>query len=120
MVHDKIIPTIHNLALVYDEVYWDDRLDLYNHTPHFAKHVTGVVDTVPIYVQQPQNSFLSKALYNPKYASTIYKIQLGFDFLGRIVVYSGPHLGTQYDGGILCNIYIIYCILFDENNIFGR
>lgn len=106
-LYGKILPTLHHLALVYDEVYWDDRLDLYNHTTHFPRNITGVVDTMPVYVQQPKHTMLSRLLYNPKYAGCVYKIQLGFDFLGRIVLFSGPHFGVQYDGGIFISPFLL-------------
>jgi len=57
-----------------------------------------MVDTFPIVVQQPLCSFHKRNLYNPKYKNTIYKVQLGCDFLGRIIVFSGMHLGVEYDG----------------------
>ncbi len=100
-LHDKILPVIYQLADSVNEIFWDDRLDPYNHIPFFSANVTGAVDTVPIYVQQPQNSTLRHMLYNPKYAGTVYKMQIGIDFLGRIVLFSGPHIGLQYDGDIL-------------------
>lgn len=115
-LNERIKPFIHHLVVNYDEIYWDDRLDLYKHPPYFGRNVTGMVDTMPIYVQQLTNSFLSRLLFNPKYGSHVYKIQLGFDFLGCIVLFSGPHLWIQYNGGITFSFFC-FCILFNKYNI---
>jgi len=99
-LHQRIIPTLYSLADIYDEIHWDDRLNQFNHIPYFPPSLTGIVDTLPVYVQQPSNSTLKRLLYNPKYGGTVYKLQLGIDFLGRIILFTGPHLGVQYDGDI--------------------
>lgn len=106
-LQNKVIPTLHYLAGAINEIYWEDRLDPYNHTPDFPLYATGIVDTVPIYVLAPQNKVLNQSLYNPKYGGTIYKAQIGIDFLGRIILFSGPHLGLTYDGSILLFIYFL-------------
>jgi hypothetical protein len=59
----------------------------------------GIVDTFPIRVEKPKDSTLRKALFSGKYATTVYKVQLGITFLGQIVLCTGPHLPI-YDGHI--------------------
>lgn len=81
----------HNLQ----EIHWDDRLNEYNHTPHFPKYITGCVDTFPIRLEKPTNYRARKLLYNPKYGTTIVKVEMIVDFLGRIISFSGPHLGLR-------------------------
>lgn len=56
-----------------------------------------MVDTFPVERLQPEDSYLAKSLYNPKYGGTVFKFQNVVDFLGRIVYFSGPHLGTTHD-----------------------
>ncbi len=85
-LHYVVLPALHYLRLVINEVHWDDRLYHGNHTPHFPFLFTGCVDTFPMYVQQPINSELRKALYNPKYGGCVYKGQLGIDFLGMLML----------------------------------
>lgn len=52
-VQTKIIPLLYMLANVCNEILWNDRLDPWNHCRDFPRHVTGMVDTLPVYVQQP-------------------------------------------------------------------
>ena len=80
--HYVVLPALHYLALVMDEIYWDDRLDPYNHVIPFPFLVTGMVDTFPVRVLQPTNSEIRKRLYNPKYGACVYKVQLAIDFRG--------------------------------------
>lgn len=65
-----------------NEIYWNNRLSPYNHVPHFPFFVTGCVDTYPVRVLQPQNSFLRRSLYNPKYGATVVKVESVVDFMG--------------------------------------
>ncbi len=81
-----ILPALHYLCLVMDEIHWNDRLDPRNHTPHFPFLFTGIVDTFPIRVKQPVNKELRESLYNPKYGACVYKCQLGIDFLGMVLI----------------------------------
>ena len=76
-------------------------MNQFNHIPYFPSNFTGIVDTLPVYVLQPGNSTLARLLYNPKYSGPIYKLQLVTDFLGRIICFTGPHLGVEYDGSII-------------------
>lgn len=96
--HCKLKPIMHWLRNNLNEIHWEERLYEFNHTSHFPYFVTGAVDTFPVRVQHPKNSELCRALFNPKYGTTVYKVELIVDFLGRITSFSGPHLGTKYDG----------------------
>lgn len=97
----KIIPVLSILAQTLNEIFWEDRLDPYNHAPDFPYYVTCMVDTIPIYVQNPTNAIIGRWLYNPKYGSAIYKGQFAIDFLGRFVLATGLNTGLYYDGSIL-------------------
>jgi hypothetical protein len=100
-LHYRVINTsLSYLSCYMNEIYWSNRLSVWNHAEYFPIYVTAMTDTMPIYVQQPGNSALRSALYNRKYAATIYKFQVSVDFLGRIVCFSGPHLGNSYDAHI--------------------
>jgi hypothetical protein len=52
-----------------------------------------IFDTAPIFVVEPKPKWLGNALHQPKYGGTVYKIQIGINFLGWICCYTGPHLG---------------------------
>lgn len=56
-------------------------------------------------VLQPGDNIIRGCLYNGKYKNTVVKVQLIVDFLGRIVYYSGPHIGSKYDGHIYEDTY---------------
>jgi hypothetical protein len=73
-----------------------------------------MVDTTPIFVEMPRNSFRARALFNPKYGWSVYKVQIGVDFLGRIILFSGPHLGTSYDGHIWMNTSHLHPMMPEE------
>lgn len=59
-----------------------------------------MVNTFLVQVSQPEDSVLARALYNPKYGACVYKFQCVVDFLGRIILFTRPHLGIMYDGNI--------------------
>ena len=56
-------------------------------------------------ILQPSNSFIRSCFYSGKYKDAVVKVQLIVDFLGRIVYFSGPHIGTKYDGHIYQDTY---------------
>jgi hypothetical protein len=99
------------LSTHMNEIHWSDRLSPWNHGEYFPVYVTAMTDTTPIFVQQPKSSTLRSALFNRKYAWTVYKFQLSVDFLGRIVCFSGPHLGNSYDAHIWRNTGNLHPVL---------
>jgi len=50
----SILPALEKLARTLNEIHWDERLNPYNHTPHFPHYINSIVDMFPIYVSQPQ------------------------------------------------------------------
>ena len=76
---------------VVQEIRWADRLNRLNHCPHFPFFMTHFIDSMPI-------SFIggifSADLWNPKYASHIYKVRVAVDMLGNIV-WICRHKGLQ-------------------------
>lgn len=59
--------------------------------------MTGLVDVFPVYVNHPSRYSLAKLLFQPKYKRCVWKIQLGVNFLGDIILWTGPHLGVTSD-----------------------
>jgi hypothetical protein len=111
-LHYYVINThLSYLSTHLNEIHWSDRLSPWNHGEYFPFYVTAMTDTTPIYVQQPQNSTLRSALFNRKYSWTIYKLQISVDFLGRIVCFSGPHIGNAYDAHIWNNTSNLHPVL---------
>ena len=56
------------LNSLVDEIWWEERLSLYDHNPHFPYFVTHFTDSMPIC---PVGGDLSHVLFNPKYASHV-------------------------------------------------
>lgn len=94
-LEQRLKPIMHWMRLNMNEIHWNDRLNEYNHTPHFPHFITGIVDSFPIRVQKPKTSAFRRMLFNPKYGTTIMKVEMITDFLGRIISFSGPHLGLK-------------------------
>lgn len=71
---------MHFLLLIdfYLEIFWDDRFHPYNHAPHFPYFVTGMVDSLPIQVSEPDDSILGSLLFNGKYKMCIFKVFCSF------------------------------------------
>ncbi len=59
-------------------------------------------------IQQPKDSFLAHALYNKKYGGPVYKFQNVVDFLGRIVAFTGVHLGKTHDAEIWSTTALVH------------
>lgn len=64
------------LAVVVDEVHWDDRLSQYNHTTLLPTRFTAIVDTAPVCVQESLNKATAKLTYQPKYSDNVFKLQV--------------------------------------------
>jgi len=95
-----LLKAMTKMANTYDEIHWEHRLNPWNHSIHFPFHVNSIVDTFPVPVSQPVDSQLLRLLCNPKYGGCVYKVMICIDFLGRILFFSGPYIGTKYDGHI--------------------
>ena len=70
------------LNAMINEIWWPDRLSPYNHNPHFPYLVTHYTNSMPICTV---GGTLSDVLFNPKYASHVYKVTVVVDNLGNIV-----------------------------------
>ncbi len=92
-IEHYLIPALEIMYAVFDEIKWEDRLDPFNHAVHFPTRVTFMVDTYPVVVLEPVDSLYASCLYSGKYKATVFKFQACFDFLGRLIFFSGPHLG---------------------------
>jgi len=96
----RILPALEIMAQTFDEIHWDERLNPYNHAPHFLLFVNSIVDSFPIYVSQPTNPAFARVLYNPKYGACIWKVLIVISLLGTILYFKAPFPGTIYDGHI--------------------
>ena len=84
-------PTAAALAALIDEIDYTWRLDPHNHAlPPFDRAVTGIVDTLPIYIPSPHNWYLSTLFFQPKYKACVLKMQLGILTHGRHHPLDGP------------------------------
>ena len=98
---EHVFPTAAALADIISEIDYSWRLDPYNHwLPPFDRCITCMVDTLPIYIPMSHDWAISQLFYQPKYLSTVIKMQLGCTLHGDIVLWSGPHLGIASDIGI--------------------
>jgi len=92
----RIKETCAYLASVVDEVdeCWLQRRRADNILPDtFSDRVLGCVDTTPIVI----DNAMSSAFYNGKYKQHVLKVQVVCDHRGRVLYYSGPHVGTIHD-----------------------
>jgi len=77
-VTEEVIPGLQYLYFNLKEIHPDVRFSEFNHTPHFSRYVTAIVDTFPVIVEKPVDS--------------VYKFSMACDLLGRIIYFTGPHL----------------------------
>ena len=97
-----VIPVLCATSLTIKEIFWEDRLHPRNHgVGIFSQRFTAFVDCAPIWVSRPKNKVLENALFSQKGkkggAGHCYKMQLGVNFLGWIVMYTGLHLAKTGD-----------------------
>ena len=69
----------------------------YIYPMHMASCVLGMVDVFPVYVPAAHDFAVRQLLFQPKYDACVLKIQLGISFMGNIILWTGPHLGTTSD-----------------------
>ena len=67
---------------VVQEIRWADKLNPFNHCPHFPFSMTHFIDSMPI---SSIGGIWSADLWNPKYASHVYKVTVAVDLLDNIV-----------------------------------
>ena len=79
---------------VVQEIRWADRLNPFNHCPHFPFFMTHFTDSMPI---SSIGGIWSADLWNPKYASHVYKVTVAVDMLGNIVWICPLAPGTSAD-----------------------
>ena len=64
--------------------------------PCFSNYITGSIDVTVIIIQKPTGEWATMT-YNGKYQDCVLKLQIFVDNTGRLVWYSGPHLGVTHD-----------------------
>ena len=89
-----VVPVMFATAMELDEIHWDDRLHHENHgTGLFAQRFTAFVDCGGLKVQRPKDPVVESALFDGKTGSGhVWKMQIGINFLGWIVMYTGLHI----------------------------
>ena len=95
----QVLPIGDALAALIDEVDADLRYNPYNHAPFFRTRYTAIVDTFPVYVTGTGEFASAQMLWGEKYQRYIYKVQIGVNFLGEIVLWTGLHFGREADIG---------------------
>lgn len=77
---------------------WAARFDPALALPHlFGPHVTGCIDTFPIYVSRPKDAAQQRALYAGKYGAHVVKVQVICNHRGAPTWYSALHVGRKHD-----------------------
>ena len=76
------------------EIRWADKLNPFNHCPHFPFFMTHFTDSMPI---SSIGGIWSADLWNPKYVSHVYKVTVAFDMLGNIIWICPLAPGTSAD-----------------------
>ena len=59
-----------------------------------------MIDCCPIWVAEPTDPFWADLLFQGKYGGSCFKIQIGINWLGWIVLFTGLHVGTKTDDEI--------------------
>jgi len=65
------------MANVFAEVDWNERLNPYNHVPHFPFSLTVITDTFPVFIEAPADTFLNHLFYGGKYGRHCVKVGIG-------------------------------------------
>ena len=79
---------------VVKEIRWSDRLNCFNLCPHFPYFMTHFMDSMPI---SSIGGMWFVDLWNPKYATHIFKVSVAVDVLGNIVWICPLAHGTSTD-----------------------
>jgi hypothetical protein len=96
--YSQAVTVMVELARLIDEVHYSDRLHPDSHgTGFFRRYFTVIVDCAPVMVQDCIRTFWRDQLFQGKYHAPCFKIQIGINFLGWIVLYTGLHIGTNND-----------------------
>ena len=78
---------------VVQEIRWADRLNPFNHCPHFPFFMTHFTDSMPI---SSIGGIWSADLWNPKYASHVYKVTVAVKMLGNNIYNTYIHIYNTY------------------------
>jgi hypothetical protein len=75
-LQNNVLHYLASLALVIDEVHWENRLSEWNHVELLPTRFTTIVDTFPVFVSESLDKKISKLTYQPKYEQNVFKIQV--------------------------------------------
>lgn len=76
LVSEYILPVLQRMSLLVNEINWLDRLDHDNHCPHYPTQVTGICDTFPVQISQPDDSQMRSQCFNGKYGCCVVKVHV--------------------------------------------
>ena len=102
--YSRVVPILCTMSELIDEIKWDERLHPMNHGSHmFKERFTTIFDGTNINVANLRtDKTLQRLLFNgSKYNHCCVKIMVGITFMGTIVHYTAPHIGTMNDEKIL-------------------
>ena len=73
LVSTCIIPAMERMNGLVNEIQWRDRLDFNNHSVHYPFRVTGICDTFPVEISQPDDPMKRAQSFNGKYGCCVVK-----------------------------------------------
>ena len=97
-----VVPILLVLSALMDEIDEEDKYHPLNHGSHFLKYAfTSIFDGTNIDISNLRAydyRHIQKALFcGSKYNHCCFKLMFGITFMGIIIHYSGPHIGTMND-----------------------
>ena len=95
-----------------DECRWEDRLDSYNHVPHFPRCTTFTEDSAPMFMQQAANPSARFAHMNGKDLRDALQFHICVSFQLKIVSKcGGVHDPKTYDAKVMPFVALHYSSL---------
>jgi hypothetical protein len=93
---EEIMPVVLQLSTPIDEIDYAGRLSPGGHGMGlFAKRFTTMIACCPIWVAEPTDPLWSDLLFQGKHWGSCFKIQIGINWLGWTVLFTGLHVGTR-------------------------
>ena len=101
-----VVPLMMYLGQHLDECRWEDRLDAYNHVPHFPRCTTFTEDSAPFFMQQADNTSSRMAHMNGKDLRDCLQFHICVSLHLRIVSKcGGVHDPKTYDAKVCVPLF---------------